>query len=464
MEVKIKGRKNLNRSMNGDIVVLKLLPESGKQYLFYSCRIFSLKKKEWQKKTNAINAIIDDNEEPQDDPSSHLIQESNNSDDSLKHIISKIHQFNLVPSAKVLGVLKHQQRNFCGHIILPAESQENKTICEFVPADSRYPHFFLRLRNSLVFATKKIVVGFNKWDPNSELPLGHFIGVIGDIGNLETESKVILMEHNVETREFSKQVLSCLPKEDEKWRITSEELKKRLDLRELNICSIDPPGCKDIDDALHCFRLPNGNFQVGVHIADVSYFVKSDTPIDLEAAHRCTTVYLVEKRTDMLPKLLTETLCSLKGGEERLAFSVLWELNKNAEIVNVDFKKTVIRSKRALNYGEAQKMIDDVKDNSELTNSIRDLNYLAKKLKAKRVENGALQLASTQVKFTFDEETHNATDVAFYHLYDTNSLVEEFMLLANVAVAEKIVTHFPSNSVLRKHSSPKAIQVINLFS
>lgn len=198
---------------------------------------------------------------------------------------------------------------------------------------------------------------------------------------------------------------------------------------------------------------------MAVHIADVSHFVKSDTAIDQEAAHRCTTVYLVEKRTDMLPKLLTETLCSLKGGEERLAFSVIWEMNPNAEIVKTEFKKTVIKSKRALNYGEAQKMIDDVKDQSDLTKSIRDLNFLAKKLKEKRILKGALQLASTQVKFTFDEETHNATDVAFYNLYETNSLVEEFMLLANVSVAEKIVTHFPSNAVLRKHTSPKPIQV-----
>ncbi len=343
------------------------------------------------------------------------------------------------------------------------ELEKTSQMCQFVPADSRYPNFFIKLNNIQPFLTKKIIIGFNKWDSSSELPLGHFIGAIGEIGNLETESKVILMEHNVETREFSQQVLNCLPKEDSKWTIPKEELSKRLDLKHMNIVSIDPPGCKDIDDALHCAKLKNGNYQVGVHIADVSFFVKSDTPIDLEAANRCTTVYLVEKRTDMLPKLLTETLCSLKGNEERLAFSVLWELNENAEVVKVEFKKTAIKSKRALNYGEAQRMIDDKNDQSEITQSIRYLNNLAKKLKMKRIEVGALQLASTQVKFTFDEETHNATDVAFYHLYETNSLVEEFMLLANVAVAEKIVTHFPSNSVLRKHTAPKAIQVFFYF-
>ena len=251
----------------------------------------------------------------------------------------------MIPHAKVLGILKRHQRNYCGHI-LPPSASDPTSLCQFVPADSRYPHFFLKLRNMDSLLPKKLIVGFNKWDITSELPIGHFIGVIGDIGNLETESQVILMEHNVETREFSQQVLACLPLEDAHWKIPYDELKKRLDLRELNVVSIDPPGCKDIDDALHCMRLENGNYQVGVHIADVSYFVKSDTPIDLEAAHRCTTVYLVEKRTDMLPKLLTETLCSLKGGEERLAFSVIWEMTQEAEIVKVDYKKLLFDQRK----------------------------------------------------------------------------------------------------------------------
>ena len=109
---------------------------------------------------------------------------------------------------------------------------------------------------------QKLIIGFNKWDSHSYLPQGHFIGLIGEIGNLETESKVILLEHNVEIRSFSQQVLACLPTEDEKWQIPQEEMNTRLDLRSLNVVSIDPPGCKDIDDALHCITLPNGNFEV----------------------------------------------------------------------------------------------------------------------------------------------------------------------------------------------------------
>ena len=109
--------------------------------------------------------------------------------------------------------------------------------------------------------------------------------------------------------------------------ILQKKIDKRLDLRILNVVSIDPPGCRDIDDALHCYKLPNGNYNVGVHIADVSHFVRPDTAIDKEASHRCTTVYLVDRRTDMLPKLLTEDLCSLRDKVDRLVFSTIWEID-----------------------------------------------------------------------------------------------------------------------------------------
>ena len=114
------------------------------------------------------------------------------------------------------------------------------------------------------------------------------------------------------------------------WSIPPTELKTRKDLRDLDVVSVDPPGCKDIDDALHCRLLPNNNLEIGVHIADVTYFVRPNTAIDREAAHRCTTVYLVDRRTDMLPKLLTENLCSLKSKVDRLAFSVIWEITQDA--------------------------------------------------------------------------------------------------------------------------------------
>jgi exosome complex exonuclease DIS3/RRP44 len=163
-------------------------------------------------------------------------------------------------------------------------------------------------------------------------------------------------------------------------------MAKRIDLRHLDVCSVDPIGCKDIDDALHCIVLPNGNWEVGVHIADVSHFVKAGTEIDREAARRCTTVYMVDRRTDMLPGLLTETLCSLISDVDRMAFSVIWEIDRNTfTAIKTKFAKTVINSKASLNYYKAQEMIDDKNDNSPLTKSLRGLLTIARVLRDRRV-------------------------------------------------------------------------------
>ena len=162
---------------------------------------------------------------------------------------------------------------------------------------------------------------------------------------------MILHEFNVDTRPFAQKVINCLPSEGKNWTASEEEIARRWDLRHLDVCSVDPPGCKDIDDALHCLILPNGNYQVGVHIADVTHFVRANSEIDKEAARRCTTVYMVDRRTDMLPGLLTENLCSLVSDVDRCAFSVIWEIDSETiETVKVEFGKSMIRSRWAGNY------------------------------------------------------------------------------------------------------------------
>lgn len=144
------------------------------------------------------------------------------------------------------------------------------------------------------------------------------------------------------------------------------------------MCSVDPIGCKDIDDALHCIELPNGNYEVGVHIADVTHFVKANSEIDREAARRCTTVYMVDRRTDMLPGLLTENLCSLVSDVDRCAFSVIWEIDgRTMEQISVKFGKSLIRSRWSGNYYKAQEMIDDPSDQTPLTKSLRGLMKIA---------------------------------------------------------------------------------------
>ena len=331
-----------------------------------------------------------------------------------------------------------------------------KTYRVFVPYDVRMEKIIIKSNRPEFLDNKRIIVKVDGWNPSLPFPYGHVVKIIGNINDAKTESDVILHEFNIDSRPFSKKVLNWLPQEGDKWWISPEEEKKRLDLRGLNVWSIDPPGCKDIDDALHWLLLPNGNYQVGVHIADVTHFVKPGAEIDKEAARRCTTVYLVERRTDMLPGLLTENLCSLVSNVDRLSFSVIWEINsKTWEIESVDFHKSIIRSVASLTYKQAQSMIDDKNDHSELTKSIRYLMKIAVKLRQKRNDAGALTLASPEVRFNLDKETLNPTDVALYQHVDTNFLVEEFMLLANVAVATKIAETYPSYSVLRRHDSPK---------
>ncbi|KAK0085397.1 hypothetical protein PV325_005307 [Microctonus aethiopoides] len=230
------------------------------------------------------------------------------------------------------------------------------------------------------------------------------------------------------------------------------DLAQREDLRHIDVCSVDPPGCTDIDDALHCRLLENGNLEVGVHIADVSHFIRPGTALDKEAALRATTVYLVDKRIDMVPG--NSNLCSLRGGEERFAFTCLWEMDQDANVINKRFCKSVIKSRRAMTYEEAQLLIDDNSQQEEVALSLRRLNNLAKKLKQRRLENGALVLASPEIRFQVDNETHDPIEVEAKKLRETNSMVEEFMLLANISVAEKIVDEFPECAMLRRHPEP----------
>lgn len=215
---------------------------------------------------------------------------------------------------------------------------------------------------------------------------------------------------------------------------------------------------------------------MGVHIADVSHFIRPGNALDKEAAARGTTVYLVGKRIDMVPELLSSNLCSLLGGVERFAFSCVWEMDHNANIISKKFHKSVIKSKSAMTYEMAQIIIDDASQNNAIAQSLRNLNKLAKILKKRRMDNGyekrikylnnsitivvcsyyfrALVLASPEIRFQVDSETHEPLEVEAKQLRDTNSMVEEFMLLANITVAEHIANEFPECAMLRRHPRP----------
>jgi exosome complex exonuclease DIS3/RRP44 len=357
-------------------------------------------------------------------------------------------------SGRIVGVLSRDLRNLVAQVTESISS----TLCLAWPVDSRLPGtLIITPSGPEKYLNQKVVISLDDWVLGSKHPFGHIVKVIGPALDPQTEAAAILMEHQVETRPFSQKVLDCLPPDD--WTIPPEEEEKRWDLRSEDVCSVDPPGCRDIDDALHSKVLENGNWELGVHIADVTYYVKPDSWIDREAAHRCTTVYLVDRRTDMLPKLLTEVLCSLREKVDRLAFSVIWEIDpETMTVVNTRFGKSIIHSRAALTYQMAYDRIQNKEDNSSVTQSLRRLLEFSKVLKKRRNEKGALTLASSQLKFKLEsrgDEACRPSDMSLYTLLPTNSMIEEFMLLANITVARKIVSNFPASAILRKHSSPK---------
>ena len=331
----------------------------------------------------------------------------------------------------------------------------------FVPVNGSIPRIRIVTRQAKELMNKRITVAIDSWDVNSMYPDGHYVSTLGEIYDNETESEVILLEHDIPHYQFSDDVLKCLPPSD--WKIEDSDYENRRDLRHVNVMSVDPPGCTDIDDALHAFELPDGNFELGVHIADVTHFVRDGSALDKEAAKRGTTVYLVDRRIEMLPKLLTNCLCSLMANEERLAFSVTWKMSPEGKILDVQFFKSVIKSRAALTYEEAQTIIDDPSQSDERATSLRILLRFARILKQKRMDAGALSLASPAVKFDLNTETMNPTDVELYQLRETNSMVEEFMLLANVAVATEISKQFPAFACLRRHPEPNPSKFSSLM-
>uniref|UniRef100_A0A8C2GRP0 Exosome complex exonuclease RRP44 n=1 Tax=Cyprinus carpio TaxID=7962 RepID=A0A8C2GRP0_CYPCA len=423
-EVLLQGLQNLNRAVHQDVVAVELFP-----------------KERWV----APSSVVLQDDSPNDEDAEE--DETEN-----KLCSCRTHYSNnvLYPTGRVVVIIKRNWRPYCG--MLSQSMIKEATRHLFTPADRRIPRIRIETRQAANLVGQRIMVAIDGWPKNSRYPNGHFVKNLGTAGDKETETEVLLLEHDVPHLPFSPAVLSFLPKMP--WSITEEDLKVRADLRHLGVCSVDPPGCTDIDDALHCRELENGNLEVGVHIADVSHFIRPGNALDQEAASRGTTVYLCGKRIDMVPELLSSNLCSLRSNVERLAFSCIWEMNHNAEIIKTHFTKSVINSKASLTYAEAQMRIDDTTINDDITKSLRGLNRLAKILKGRRTEKGALTLSSPEVHFHMDSETHDPIDLQTKELKETNSMVEEFMLLANISVAQKIYDEFSECALLRKHPSP----------
>ncbi|TKA25725.1 hypothetical protein B0A50_05820 [Salinomyces thailandicus] len=448
----IQGRENSNRAVSGDIVVVEVLP-----------------KDQWKAPSSKVIEEEDvgknENPENEDGAAEGIVteQERRALQEEVKRVHGRSTEGQAQPTAKVVGIIKRNWRQYVGHIDKDSvrsrakESRAQQTVF-LVPMDKKVPKIRVRTRQAASLLGQRVLVTIDSWDRESRYPVGHFIRSLGELETKGAETEALLLEWDVQYRPFPKTVLDCLPAEGHGWKVPASTddpgWQGRRDLRDLLVCSIDPPGCVDIDDALHAKKLPNGNFEVGVHIADVSHFVKPGNAMDKEASLRGTTVYLVDKRIDMLPSLLGTDLCSLKPYVERYAFSVIWEVDSNADIVSSSFTKSVIRSREAFAYEAAQLRIDDQSQQDDLTQGMRHLMMLSKKLRAKRMAAGALNLASPEVRVETESETSDPVDVKTKQLLDTNQLVEEFMLLANISVAAKNYEAFPQVALLRRHAAP----------
>jgi len=350
----------------------------------------------------------------------------------------------------IRGVVARKKNSFVGVI------QQSNSFSFFIPDDYRvYFDVFIPPKEILKnIENKKVHVTITNWDTENKNPVGKITSVLGSVNDHETEINSILIEGGFESS-FSKIVEEKANSIDKK--IALKEALSRLDLRKTATFTIDPEDAKDFDDAISVKQLQNKNWEVGVHIADVGHYIKEGDSIDKEALSRGTSVYMVDRVIPMLPEILSNDLCSLKPNEDKLCFSVIFEFNNSAEIVNYKISKTIIHSNKRFSYEQAQKNINSKSGlfYKELIH-IKDLSLL---LRSRRKENGSINFEKTEVRFVLDKEK-NPINVSFKESLDTNKLIEEYMLLANKTIAKHI--NNKSNFIYRIHDVPDKERVIDL--
>ena len=330
------------------------------------------------------------------------------------------------PEGEVVEILESKERTFVGKLQVAKGFAflitESKTLANdiFIP------------KNKLKGGKNgdKAIVRIMEWPEDAKNPLGEVIDILGSAGQNNAEMHAILAEFGLPYK-YPAAVEKAADKIPDT--ISQEEIQNREDFRGITTFTIDPKDAKDFDDALSARRLANGNWEVGVHIADVTHYVKPDGVIDKEAQNRATSVYLVDRTIPMLPERLCNQICSLRPNEEKLCFSAIFELNNEAMVLNARIGRTIIKSDRRFTYEEAQEVIES--GQGDFKEELLALNELTKKLRARRFEQGAINFDRYEVKFEVDEQG-KPLRVYFKVSKDSNKLIEEFMLLANRTVAE----------------------------
>lgn len=364
------------------------------------------------------------------------------------------------PEAKVVEIVEEKDQVFIGTLKVEGNYAALITDSKFLAADIIIPRGKLKGGKD----GDKAIVRISRWNDDEMNPRGEVVDILGRKGENTAEMHAILAEFGLPYR-YPTNVEKAADKIEAG--ITPEEVAKREDFRGVTTFTIDPRDAKDFDDALSVRRLANGHLEVGVHIADVTHYVAPGTVLDKEAQSRATSVYLVDRTIPMLPEHLSNGICSLRPQEDKLTFSAIFELDDDANVINSRIGRTVICSDRRFTYEEAQERIET--SNGDYAVELDWLNTLAKKLRARRFDEGAVDFDRMEVRFEIDEKG-KPLSVYFKEAKDSNKLIEEFMLLANRTVAEYVgkATAEKSKSkksktfVYRVHDLPDADKLANL--
>ncbi len=398
------------------------------------------------RRSNGKNSVVTD-----EDGETLFVAERNSmhalNGDKVKVIVAARRK-GVEPEAEVMEIIEAKDQTFIGTIKVEKQYAFLQTDSKYLATDILIPK--KRLKGGVT--GDKAVVRITSWPDDAKNPIGEIIDILGKTGENTTEMHAILAEFGLPYR-YPKNVEEAAAKIDAG--ITDEVVASRLDMRDVTTFTIDPKDAKDFDDALSFRVLPNGHYEVGVHIADVTHYVQPDTLLDKEARTRATSVYLVDRVVPMLPEHLSNGICSLRPDEDKLTFSCIFEMDENAKVYSSKIARTVTRSNRRFTYEEAQNVIES--GHGDYAREILALDAMAKVLRAQRYENGSVEFDRAEVKFEIDEQGHPVSTY-FKESKDANKLIEEFMLLANKTVAtfiEKPQGHKRAKAfVYRVHDMP----------
>lgn len=354
--------------------------------------------------------------------------------------------------AKVIDIIDRCRTKFVGKI------HKNKRFTFVIPDSNKIPVDFYIKGGLDANDEQKVLVELLSWEPGTKSPKAEIIEVIGSSGENNAEMNSIMYEYGLPN---SFPLIVEAEAELINLEIPQSEIDKRRDMRSVATFTIDPVDAKDFDDALSVEIIDDDLIEVGIHIADVSHYIKEGGIIDEEAIKRATSVYLVDRCIPMLPERLSNGVCSLRPNEDKLCFSVVVKLNKKGDILDKWFGKTVIHSDRRFTYEEAQNVIETLQ--GDYKDEILALDKLAKIMRDKRIQDGSIEMGSIEVRFKLDKETKKPVDVYFKTQKDSNKLIEEFMLLANKLVAKEL-SDAKYHNVYRVHDQPNLEKLESLAS